>query len=491
MASVTQKTQAGRDGWRIRFYCEGRRRELYVAGSGKRSERQANLIGRHVEELARAKSKNVLADPAAIAWARGTKGAIRQNLVAWGLADPESPKLSTDAGRLLGAFCDAYIESRTDVKPRTTINYRQVRRLLVEYFGESKLLAEITSADAERWRRWLLARVVRKSTESTPAETMSVATVSKHCKRAKTMFAEAVADRLLTESPFAKVKGGNESNPERQRFIDRETTQKILDACPDATWRCVFALARFGGLRCPSEVLGLRWSDVDWDKGRLRIDSPKTGLRFCPMFAELRTALSDAWELAPEGAIYVIERYRGAENLRTQFGRIVERAGVAMWPKPFVNLRSTRRTELQEQFPDHVINDWLGHSSAVAAKHYLQTTDAHWAAAVDVRSPIGSPISNDSEPIRKNQETKKPRKNRGSDGLGGVVMPPPMPPLGLEQASKTAGKVQGAFDVPPLVPPSQTIISDLIEVWELLSVDDRLAVIDFARRLADSSRTIP
>ncbi|MBX3419288.1 MAG: site-specific integrase [Pirellulaceae bacterium] len=194
----------------------------------------------------------------------------------------------------------------------------------------------------------------------------------------------------------------------------------------------VLDLARFGGLRCPSEVLGLRWSDVDWDAGRLRIDSPKTGLRFCPMFPELRVALSEAWEVAPDGAVYVIERYRGAENLRTQFARIVERAGVPMWPKPFVNLRSTRRTELQESFPDHVINKWLGHSAAVAAKHYLQVTDDHWAAAVESCPLTGPLISNHSEPIRKNHDTKKPREMRGLDGLGGAVITPGMPPLGLE-----------------------------------------------------------
>ena len=41
------------------------------------------------------------------------------------------------------------------------------------------------------------------------------------------------------------------ANKGRQRFISREDAQKVLDACPDAEWRLIFSLCRYGGLRCP------------------------------------------------------------------------------------------------------------------------------------------------------------------------------------------------------------------------------------------------
>jgi integrase len=261
---------------------------------------------------------------------------------------------------------------------------------------------------------------------------LAVATISKHSKRAKTMLAEAVRDRLLSESPFDELKGGNESNPIRQRFIDATVTDKVLAACPDADWRAIFVLARFCGLRCPSEVLNLKWTDVDWAENRLRIDSSKTGLRFCPLFPEVRAVLGDAF-FVPDGAVYVVGRYRGAEsNLRTQFNRILESAGVIPWPKLFHNLRATRRTELQEIFPDHVINEWLGHSGAVAAKHYLQVTPEHWAKAADSRSPTGTPIPDNHGPLVAITETTKPSVLLGSDGCGGLVIPPIVTPMGVE-----------------------------------------------------------
>lgn len=79
----------------------------------------------------------------------------------------------------------------------------------------------------------------------------------------------------------------------------------------------------------------------------------------------------------------VVNKHGGSQkNLRTRLLRILQDAGVAPWPKLFVNLRASRRTELQEMFPDHVVNSWMGHSSRVAEKHYLQVTPDHWAKAV-------------------------------------------------------------------------------------------------------------
>ena len=100
---------------------------------------------------------------------------------------------------------------------------------------------------------------------------------------------------------------------------------------------------------------------------------------------------ADAFDLAPEGAVYVVdERMRASSqgkagwrncNLRTTFTKIVTRAGLTAWPRLFHNLRSSRQTELDEKFPSHVVCDWLGTSEDIARKHYLQTTDDHFARA--------------------------------------------------------------------------------------------------------------
>ena len=213
----------------------------------------------------------------------------------------------------------------------------------------------------------------------------------------------AVRRRLIAENPFGDMKGINvQSNRTRDYFVSRDEADAVLKACPDAQWQLLFALSRYGGLRCPSEHLGLRWGDVDWERGRITVRSPKTehhegkGERVMPLFPELRPylqAVRDELESDPTfdpkanpiSKLPIITRYRDANaNLRTQLYKIIRRAGLKPWPKLFQNLRATRATELADEYPTHVAADWLGHSTKIADKHYRQTTAEHFAKAAGI-----------------------------------------------------------------------------------------------------------
>lgn len=160
-------------------------------------------------------------------------------------------------------------------------------------------------------------------------------------------------------------------------------------------WRLIFALSRYGGLRCPSEHLALKWPDIEWHSGRMTVHSPKTEhhpggeSRLVPIFPELRPYLEDAFELAKiGGSEYVIVRCRDPKvNLRKNMTAIIKRAGLQPWAKLFQNLRSTRETELiAEGQAEHKVLKWIGNSKAVAAKFYLQVTDADYRQAAGLPS---------------------------------------------------------------------------------------------------------
>ena len=178
-------------------------------------------------------------------------------------------------------------------------------------------------------------------------------------------------------------------NRKRDYFITREEAAKVIDACPDAQWRLLFALSRFAGLRCPSEHLGLRWGDIDLAGNRFTVHSSKTEhhpggeSRQVPIFPELRRYLEEVDEQAEPGTEWVITRYRGDDtNLRTQLQKIIKRAGLTPWPKLWQNLRATRATELvSEGWPEYKVCKWLGHTKLVAEKHYWQVTDDDYEAA--------------------------------------------------------------------------------------------------------------
>ena len=189
-----------------------------------------------------------------------------------------------------------------------------------------------------------------------------------------------------------------DANKDRDYVISREDASKVLDACPDAEWKLIFALSRYGGFRCPSEHLALRWGDVDWERGRIVVHSSKTehhkgkGVRVVPLFPELRPYLQAVLDelledFDPKASRLseqpVITRYRSAkQNLRTQLCKIICRAGLTPWPKLFQNLRATRATELARQYPTHVATAWMGHSREIANKHYWRVTEDDFTIAL-------------------------------------------------------------------------------------------------------------
>jgi integrase len=346
---------------------QGNRTVQFVAGDGKRRSvrlgktpmKTAEKIRTHIEALSAASISHTSMDNETAAWLAKIGNDLHEKLAAVGLT------AQRQAARL-GEFLAGFIANRqSSAKPNTIMNLEQAKRRLVEHFGADRDMRSITPADADVWAAAL-------------AEKYAPATAGRTIKRARQFFKLALRNKVVTENPFAEVKANRQANKERQHHIDRETIDRVIKAAPDHEWRLLIALSRFGGLRCPSEHLALRWQDVDWERNRFLVHSCKTehhedgGERWVPIFPELRPFLDECFELAEDGAEFVISRYRDANaNLRTAFMRIIKRAGLKPWPKLFHNLRASRQTELTAEYPIHVVCEWIGNSAAIAAKHYL------------------------------------------------------------------------------------------------------------------------
>lgn len=356
----------------------GRKRILFLAGDGSRKTirlgkatmKQASAFKLRIEALVAASISGSIDDETS-RWLAELPEAMYERLAAVGLVKPRQ-------SATLAAFIDAYVGERRDVKPATVTVLNHTRRNLVEFFGPHKPLREITPGDADEWRT---VHLIGK-------ERLSDNTVRRRCGIAKQFMRAAMRRKLIPSNPFADLKAAVQANRSREYFVSRADAEKVLAACPDPEWRLIFALARYGGLRCPSEVVRLRWADVDWENGRILVHSPKTEhhaggeSRLIPLFPELEPHLLAAMADAPDGTEYVIARHRHrGVNLRTHLERIIIRAGLKPWPKLFQNLRSTRETELAERFPEHVVCRWIGNSRLVARKHYLQITDKHFEQA--------------------------------------------------------------------------------------------------------------
>lgn len=380
----------------------GKRSTLYL---GHADELTTLEVKRHLEHIVRSVKNGTLPSVVTERWladllADPARTWLYDRLAAVGLVTERPEQTERKAARqvkeapprpsltTLGPFLDDYIKRRSDVKRGTLLAYRQTQGNLLERFGADKLLAEITAGDAGDFKRWLLTH--GKALPGGQRGPLAKATANRRTKAAKQFFEDAVEHELIARNPFRKVKGGASVNKERLRFVSRAVTSVVLDACPDAEWRAIVALSRYGGIRIPSELLPLTWADVNFDQDKLTITSPKTehcdkAYRIIPVevFGDVRPYLEDLLQLAKSrGPVrpsdHVVTRYREANsNLRTQLLRILKRAGVEPWPRLFQNLRSSRETELiYHGYKIHEVCAWIGNSPAVANDHYLQVLDS-------------------------------------------------------------------------------------------------------------------
>lgn len=223
-------------------------------------------------------------------------------------------------------------------------------------------------------------------------------TIHKRLNCARQMFRDATIRKLVSENPFAHVRHRIGDVSERRAYIPATDALRVIEHCPNTTWKVLVALSRFAGLRTPSESLSLKWADVDWERQRITVPVPKLqhlpgrGHRIIPMFPEVRPWLERAFDEAPEGSVYVVpEKYRRRAmtaagwancNLRTTLEKVIRRAGVEPWPRLWHSMRASSETDLAGRFPLPVVAKWLGNTAAIAMKHYVDVTDADFKRAI-------------------------------------------------------------------------------------------------------------
>lgn len=358
---------------RIQFkHVDGGRKTIRL---GKVTKKQGEEIKGHVEKLCTEKVTGMLHDATAV-WLTRIDEQLKVKLVAADLLDGR-------AFSKIGEMVDDYLAKQKPlVKERTYSRMNQSRRYLVKHFGRDRRVNSVNKADALDYRRSLLACDLAEST------------TRKYCSDARTWFKYAVEADVIRTNPFAgdgipTTVGGNKS---RMYYVNADDAVKVMNELPSAEWRLMFALARWGGLRVPSEVHLLKWSDIDWAQETMNVFSPKNerfedkARRIVPIFREIAGPLREAFEQCPPGEIYCVPFCGGRKtaSFRYPLLRAIKAAGLTVWPKLWQNMRSTRETELNDYLPAHVVCAIIGNSPKVANEHYNQVTAEHMKRALSI-----------------------------------------------------------------------------------------------------------
>ncbi len=243
-----------------------------------------------IERLLEAKRLALPLDSETARWVETLDDTIRERLARLGLVPSKEPEKPICP---LKQFLEDYVSRRPDITQRTEENWRQVITRLVMFFGPDRDIASIGPGEARDWAYWLRTSEARLG-DLGKNRGLSENTARKMVSVARQFFADARRRRLITENPFEGIPAGTGPNTEREYFVSREEIERLLEVIPHTEWKLLVALARYGGLRVPSEALELRWTDIDWERRRMVVRSPKTkrhgySIRIVPIF----------WELAP------------------------------------------------------------------------------------------------------------------------------------------------------------------------------------------------
>lgn len=398
MASVEKDGQ----GYRVRFIDHNKERKaIRLTGINKPN---AQTVAHHVQQLVNWKKSGLTLDSQTAEWiAKKVGQELYDKLANAGLIEKRASCLLTD-------FMTEYInDGRTvDGKPaasNTLKKWRQAEKVLNEFFG-NKNLRDITHDDAVKFRRWMDSGTLGENGKRT------------HVGVAKMFFNVAKRRKLVVENPFEFQKASLVLDRSRDFFLNRANAAKILEACPDTQWRLVFVLWRFAGLR-KMEIFQIRWENILWDQGKMLVSIPKTKhhegkeSRFVPI-GDILPWLEEAFHEAPEGTQRVITRFTETnENLAKPFEKIIESAGLTVWPKLIQNLRASCETDwLDSGIPAHVVAKWIGHSVKVQNDNYAQVDDHHF----DQFNSRAVPVQSDTEKDARDQNCPSPSAENESQG---------------------------------------------------------------------------
>jgi integrase len=241
---------------------------------------------------------------------------------------------------------------------------------LLQHFDPNKPIAEITAADALAWKYWLETHLATN-------------TWRKFAAIVKQLFAYACAKQYIERNPFECLRGLRITpNETTETYVPMSHVRMLLDVMP-LEWKVLFSLVRLCALRCPSEVTGLTWQDVNWEKHTLFVRSPKTqrtgaAARIVPMF-ETRQFLAELFEVTQPGALYLFPQYAGKSHvlkiLTAHLRKYYKLCGLPMPKRPWQNLRRSAVIDLSARFPSFAVTRWCGHSLAVSQQHYLRVCD--------------------------------------------------------------------------------------------------------------------
>lgn len=247
------------------------------------------------------------------------------------------------------------------------------------------VLADLTKATITEKLEKLAARkrVLKDGTE----RPLSPARVNRHAAALSHAFTVAVNEwEWLENHPMGKIKPMREPRG-RVRYLDESERQRLLAACQTSTCPILYTvvvLALSTGARF-SEILGLRWSDIDFDRQAATLHETKNGeRRVLPLAGRAFNLLKEHSKNQRMGFDLVFPAPKNPKEpykIRAAWNKAVADAGIEDFR--FHDLRHSAASYLAMNGASLAeIAEVLGHKTLQMVKRYAHLSEAHTLGVV-------------------------------------------------------------------------------------------------------------
>jgi len=204
--------------------------------------------------------------------ARAEVDKIRAEVRALGAYAPPAPES-------IAALAERWLESRVDVRPVTVEGYRSALTGVTRRLG-SRSVQSITAADVRDLVAWLATEGGKPRTTGQPGRALSPRAVRASLAALVSLLDVAVDDGLIERNVARGVK-----RPRQQQRAGRDLEHwqpadllKFRRHADADAWAAAWRLTLTGMRR--SEVLGMRWVDVDLEAGSVAVEQGRVQLQY-------------------------------------------------------------------------------------------------------------------------------------------------------------------------------------------------------------------
>lgn len=344
------------------------------------------------DEKGRPKTKNVLAKTKSECSAKlkALKASLQEQ-------KPEKPKGDMTFGTWLDHWYQR--ECKPQIRPKTQADYEnRIYQHIIPELG-SIPLAKLTAADLQQFYNRLKegGRLLRVDQYGPGLSDRMVKSCHVTCRVA---LDQAVAQGLILKNPALSCKAPI-TRPKEMQVLTGEEIQRLLIQAKEDGYFELLLLELSTGLR-RGEILALRWDDLDFRTGVLRVERQVQRIRGKLVVSQPKTRASSRSILLPTPVLKILEQYRQSVTSRWMFpsprkgdsprdptavrkklSAVLKRAGCPA--ARFHDLRHTFATSALEHGMDvKTLSTVIGHvSSTTTLNVYAHITDEMRQKAAD------------------------------------------------------------------------------------------------------------